>query len=258
MTKLKISEQIAFLRKQRGLTQEELAQALGVTNQAVSKWESAQCCPDIQLLPDIAGLFEVSVDELLGYKTTDGLGDICVRLKDYFTALPENASFTDVYRIAALLHEIAVTDGYKKSIPWKAKDYSSEPVSAWGLSILSEVEGSTVRNSGTIMFSNAASDDGISDPDAAKIREIMVALRKLSDMDTLKVLYSLHSLTNSDFDLYAGTAEISERANLSIIQTEAVLENIPLTVKEENGELRYRLDGAFSHIPPLLTLFGKI
>ena len=89
MTTIKINEQIAFLRKQKGLTQEDLAGALGVTNQAVSKWESAQCCPDIQLLPDIAKLFDVSVDELLGYKTTDGLGDICLKIKDYFSALPE-------------------------------------------------------------------------------------------------------------------------------------------------------------------------
>ena len=66
MTNIKINEQIAFLRKQKGLTQEELAKSLGVTNQAVSKWESAQCCPDIALLPDIAKLFEVSVDELMG------------------------------------------------------------------------------------------------------------------------------------------------------------------------------------------------
>lgn len=42
MSTIKISEQIAFLRKQKGLTQEELANILGVTNQAVSKWESGQ------------------------------------------------------------------------------------------------------------------------------------------------------------------------------------------------------------------------
>lgn len=109
MITIKISEQIAFLRKQKGLTQEELAGELGVTNQAVSKWESAQCCPDIQLLPDIAKVFDVSVDELLGYKTTDGLGDICLKIKDYFSALPEKAAFESAYRIAALLHEAAST-----------------------------------------------------------------------------------------------------------------------------------------------------
>lgn len=93
MTTIKINEQIAFLRKQKGLTQEELANALGVTNQSVSKWESAQCCPDIQLLPDIAELFDVSVGELLGYKAADGLGDICLRIKDHFSALPEKTAF---------------------------------------------------------------------------------------------------------------------------------------------------------------------
>ncbi|MBR3422976.1 MAG: helix-turn-helix domain-containing protein [Clostridia bacterium] len=62
---IKINEQISQLRRQAGMTQEELAVKLGVTNQAVSKWESAQCCPDIALLPDIARLFGLTVDELL-------------------------------------------------------------------------------------------------------------------------------------------------------------------------------------------------
>lgn len=62
---MKINEQIAILRKKKGVTQEEFAQVLGVTNQAVSKWESGQCCPDIQLLPEISKYFEVSIDELM-------------------------------------------------------------------------------------------------------------------------------------------------------------------------------------------------
>ncbi|HWT74766.1 MAG TPA: helix-turn-helix transcriptional regulator [Mobilitalea sp.] len=65
MNAFKLNEQIAFLRKQKGITQEELAQALGVTNQTISKWESAACCPDIQLLPSIAAYFDVSIDELM-------------------------------------------------------------------------------------------------------------------------------------------------------------------------------------------------
>lgn len=66
METLKLQDTIAFYRKRQGLTQEELARKLGVTNQAVSKWESAQCCPDIYLLPLLADVFAISIDELFG------------------------------------------------------------------------------------------------------------------------------------------------------------------------------------------------
>ncbi|MBQ8409305.1 MAG: helix-turn-helix domain-containing protein [Clostridia bacterium] len=65
---MKINENIAIFRKAKGITQEELAVAIGVTNQSVSKWESGQCCPDIQLLPVLATFFDVSIDELMGYE----------------------------------------------------------------------------------------------------------------------------------------------------------------------------------------------
>lgn len=68
---MKINEQIALLRKRKGITQGALADALGVSNQAVSKWEASLCCPDITLLPDIAKYFGVSVDYLLGCTPTE-------------------------------------------------------------------------------------------------------------------------------------------------------------------------------------------
>lgn len=61
-----LGNKIAALRKEFGLTQEGLAQKLEVTNQSVSKWESDQCCPDIQLLPKIADIFGVTIDALFG------------------------------------------------------------------------------------------------------------------------------------------------------------------------------------------------
>ncbi len=64
---------IAQKRKALGLTQEALAQKLGVSNQAVSKWESDQCCPDIMLLPALADAFGVSIDELFGRERSPGL-----------------------------------------------------------------------------------------------------------------------------------------------------------------------------------------
>ena len=63
---MSISEIIAKYRKKLGLTQEGLASQLGVTNQAVSKWESGQSCPDIALLPLLADLFGITMDELFG------------------------------------------------------------------------------------------------------------------------------------------------------------------------------------------------
>ncbi len=62
---LKISENIAALRKQAGITQEDLANKLSVSNQAVSKWEAGKCCPDIEILPKLASFFGISIDELL-------------------------------------------------------------------------------------------------------------------------------------------------------------------------------------------------
>lgn len=61
-----LGKRIVFHRKQLGLTQDQLAEKLGVTAQAVSKWENDQSCPDITMLPILAELFGTSIDELLG------------------------------------------------------------------------------------------------------------------------------------------------------------------------------------------------
>ena len=63
---MNFAEIIVNRRKALGLTQEGLAQKLGVTNQAVSKWESGQSCPDLALQPRIADLFGITIDELFG------------------------------------------------------------------------------------------------------------------------------------------------------------------------------------------------
>ena len=64
-----LGRRIASHRKRMKLTQEQLAESLGVTAQAVSKWENDQSCPDINMLPKLAQLFGVSVDSLLGNET---------------------------------------------------------------------------------------------------------------------------------------------------------------------------------------------
>lgn len=60
---------VSSLRKERGMTQSELAEKMGVTDKAVSKWERDLSFPDINSIPKLAEIFEVSVDELMQVKT---------------------------------------------------------------------------------------------------------------------------------------------------------------------------------------------
>ena len=64
--KLYIADSIKHLRQSMGLTQEQLAERLGVSYQSVSRWEGGSSYPDIELIPEIAAFFEVSTDVLMG------------------------------------------------------------------------------------------------------------------------------------------------------------------------------------------------
>ena len=61
-----LGKRIIVNRKRLNMTQDRLAEQLGVTAQAVSKWENDQSCPDISMLPKLAELFGISIDTLLG------------------------------------------------------------------------------------------------------------------------------------------------------------------------------------------------
>ena len=61
-----LGKRIVANRKKAGMTQDQLAEQLGVTAQAVSKWENDQSCPDINMLPKLSQIFGISTDELLG------------------------------------------------------------------------------------------------------------------------------------------------------------------------------------------------
>ena len=60
-----IGKRIAEYRKKKNLKQDELAEMLGVSAQAVSKWENDLSCPDISLLPELSRIFGISIDELV-------------------------------------------------------------------------------------------------------------------------------------------------------------------------------------------------
>ncbi len=69
--KLKLSKNLRELRQEKGWTQEQVAEKLGVSYQAVSRWETDATYPDIEMLPALADLFEVSLEKLMGVTKTE-------------------------------------------------------------------------------------------------------------------------------------------------------------------------------------------
>lgn len=67
--KIEIGEKIRELRRRDGRTQEDLAEALGVTCQAVSRWEASGGYPDMEMIPAIANYFGVNIDALFGFES---------------------------------------------------------------------------------------------------------------------------------------------------------------------------------------------
>ena len=97
MQSIQIGPNISRLRKEKKITQEELAEYLGVSKPAVSKWESGQSYPDILLLPIIASYFDKTVDDLLGYQPqmiAEDIKNLYIELADAFAVEP----FDSVYQ----------------------------------------------------------------------------------------------------------------------------------------------------------------
>lgn len=78
---MSIAENIATFRKAKDYTQEQLGEILGVSNQAVSKWESGITYPDIMLLPKIAKALDITLNDLYGIETDQR--DLNERINDF-------------------------------------------------------------------------------------------------------------------------------------------------------------------------------
>lgn len=100
--KLDIGENIKKLRKTNNITQEQLAEKLGVSSQSVSRWEKGVCYPDMELLPEIAGVFDVTTDVLLKTDELKKFRQYESLMKDLDTACADD----DVGTIMDILQEV--------------------------------------------------------------------------------------------------------------------------------------------------------
>ena len=91
---IKLGEKIRSLRKQKNISQEVLAQYLGVSFQAVSKWENGDNLPDVTMIPAIASFFDVSTDELFDFNRIEMENKVqqsCWDIAEYRYSQPEKA-----------------------------------------------------------------------------------------------------------------------------------------------------------------------
>ncbi|MCM1333873.1 MAG: helix-turn-helix domain-containing protein [Bacteroides sp.] len=129
--KLYIGENLKKQRKLRELTQEQLAQILGVSFQSVSKWERNEGYPDIEFLPTIANYFGITVDELMGMDAIRDDSDV----EKILTQVDENASKGLIEENIALLESAAkrfpnhykILERYADSLTFVNWDIDGEP-----------------------------------------------------------------------------------------------------------------------------------
>ncbi|MDR1537367.1 MAG: helix-turn-helix domain-containing protein [Clostridiales bacterium] len=91
MKEINIAKTLANKRRAKGITQDELAEFIGVSKASVSKWETGQSYPDITFLPRLAAYFNISIDELMDYSpklTKDAIRKLYHRLAADFAAKP--------------------------------------------------------------------------------------------------------------------------------------------------------------------------
>ena len=91
MKDITISRTITNKRKEKGITQDELASHIGVSKASVSKWETGQSFPDITFLPKLAAFFNIIMDELMGYEpqmSKEDIRKLYLSLSSDFTIKP--------------------------------------------------------------------------------------------------------------------------------------------------------------------------
>ena len=244
---MKLAENLQLLRKQKGKTQEELAEVFNVSSQSVSKWELGINCPDITMLPKIADYYRVSIDELLGYKPMSSINSIYIDVKSLIDS--SEHKIDDAYKIARLavasIHEKERAQA--ENLLVGKRDYS--------LSYGQEKSGITICSDESVFISSFVD---LRDYDITTIRKVANYLNKISDLNCLKVIFGLFNLhiKNPKIDSFS-IKEIVEETRLDEEHVNKVLNNIDVVFDRnefnKTGIEKYTL-AHLDQVPLLVTL----
>jgi len=266
--KMEIGKIISELRKEKGVTQESLAEVVGVSSQAVSKWESGGS-PDIEQLPAIANYFGVTIDSLFGKKsrnTHDEIVDEVVAYVRSFDSIEER--FNKVFDLCWLL-ELAimgkkVTDDEKHlgGFLRKNESYTNGERNYGHSQMLLKNGSSSFSLDETLRYFFIISKPEYGWGRRLHFKEAYVQLFAwLADADFLKTLFFFYTRVNKPFTLkfvekeLGFTTEKAEEIINKLIEYKFVV--FKETELEEGTQVIYEFEMLFSLVP-FLTFAEEI
>jgi transcriptional regulator with XRE-family HTH domain len=225
MGAIQIGTIISTKRKEKGLTQEELANHIGVSKPAVSKWESGQSYPDILLLPVLASFFNISIDELIGYEP--------------------QMSKEDVRKLYQRLSVAFAKEPFEK-VYSECEEYLRKYFSCWELQL----------RIGLLYLNhiNLAGDPNRINEIIERILEIMVRVEKNSeDVTFAKQAVQLEALCYLSLQKPNEAIEILENLNKPFVQSESLLVKAYQMKGDNNKAIEYLQGFTYAHILSILT-----
>ena len=202
MYECKIAEKLVKLRTSKGVTQEEVARSLSVSNKTVSKWENGASTPDLPMLVGLANYYGITTDALLGLseeKKRSTREEVCSSFKGLDRRESVLKAFESVKSIIpAMFGTISAYDDNvnddKEVFPAEISHFYRSNISLH--EFFEFVASSENVNVAVMMLRNKANFAWMNDSD--KQKEIVKLFKFLSNEDALSVLYFIHSTTCSE------------------------------------------------------------
>ncbi len=249
----KLSENLQILRKEKKLTQEQVAEVFGVTPQSVSKWEQSISCPDITLLPKLAEFYQVSIDELLGYKPITSINNIYIQIHSFLSSIEDDGELIDaIYRITRLTG--ACTSKHESDTIDKLLD-GKHTNNASMLQTYGKEYGGVLAHDINSMFVSSFKNYG--EIKISQLREIYRTLNRYTDIKVLKVLNTMFEHSNETF-IHDGITikAIMEKTNLTEDEVYKAMNNLDVKLNSDTKEEKWFL----THVDtlPLLVLLNTV
>ncbi|MBQ8292660.1 MAG: helix-turn-helix transcriptional regulator [Bacilli bacterium] len=248
---IKLAENLQLLRKEKGLTQEALAEVFGVTSQSVSKWELGLSCPDITVLPEIAEYFQVSIDELMGYKPSSSINSVYIGMKSVVDNAEGAFSKPDyAYRLSRL----AATTLWSKQATEVDKLLKGNKTNA--LSYGQGDGGVSICGENTLFI---ASFKDFPKYELPTIKKVHKYLNKICDINTLKVMFGLFNMMLENTIVKSWTlGEISNYTKLDEDIVMKALDNLDAYFDEESYKEKKEEKYSLKHVDQVPILVSML